>query len=77
MQQSKVIIAKINNSPPSFFTSIPNTNKCDKMEPSIFPAPNKAAIKAVLGTKIKIEANNLTIPELILPKGSMINLVKM
>ena len=76
MQQSKVIIAKINNSPPSFFTSIPKTNKCEKIAPSIVPAPNNAPSKVVLGISIKIEAINSTTPEPILPKGSMPNLVK-
>ena len=47
------------------------------MAPSIVRVTNKVSIRAVLGTKIKIEANNLTIPELILPEGSMPNLVKM
>ena len=75
MQQSKVIIAKVNNSPPSFFTTIPNTNKCEKIAPSIVPTPIIAPSKVVRGINIKIEARSSTIPEPILPKGSIPNLV--
>ncbi|MBC7523164.1 MAG: hypothetical protein H7239_01805 [Flavobacterium sp.] len=46
------------------------------MAPSIVPKPKIAPINVVLGIRIKIDAIASTIPDPILPKGSIPNLVK-
>lgn len=64
-----MIDAKMNNKPPSLLTSISNTNKYEIIAPIIVSNANSAPKNVVLGNKIKIDAINSTIPELIFRKA--------
>ena len=67
MLQTNVIVAKINNVPPSFITFIPNIKRCVKIAKNIVPAAINAPNILNLFMNKRILAISSTIPDPIRP----------
>ncbi len=76
-QHIVTIKASKNNWPLSFWTSIPRKSKCDNIAPVIVPRARIAPYNEVLGLKSNIPDINSTIPDPILPQGSIPKVEKM